>query len=211
MPATQLQPSMLVLCLFCKMQGSSSNGPAPLQLQDCPLLQPSDLQLLHSNPPTVPSNSSSSSSASCEPLTLQHLQLPDWWQYVPAELQNSWRRSAAVPGWPQQQQQQHQGETRAGSKQLSEARLAASAAAAVSRAAAGEGMQQSRAAGSSASSNTVSGGFLFTPHVEQLQQQGPVGLLARLLFWARWRLGHPVIVRGVKVCQGFVCSAARRQ
>jgi hypothetical protein len=42
-------------------------------------------------------------------------------------------------------------------------------------------------------------GFLFTPDVEQLQQQGPVGLLARLLFWARWRLGHPVVVRGVKV------------
>lgn len=45
-----------------------------------------------------------------------------------------------------------------------------------------------------------SGGFLFTPRADELQGQGAVGLLARLVFWARWRLGEPVIVRGVKVC-----------
>jgi hypothetical protein len=47
--------------------------------------------------------------------------------------------------------------------------------------------------------SSVSGGFLFTPHVGQLEQEGPVGLLARLVFWARWRLGEPIIVQGVKV------------
>jgi hypothetical protein len=41
--------------------------------------------------------------------------------------------------------------------------------------------------------------FLFMPAVDQLHGAGAEGLLARLVFWARWRLGDPIIVRGVKV------------
>jgi hypothetical protein len=62
------------------------------------------------------------------------------------------------------------------------------------------------------------GGYLFTPHLQQLhgppalaEQDGGGGgaaapapdlaivVLARLVFWARWRCGEPVVVRSAKV------------
>ena len=147
-------------------------------LQHCPLLDSKDLQLLQSSPPTVPGTT--------QPLTLQHLQSPVWWQHLPEELRDAWRRSAAVPGCPAavNSSSDDSGSSMAAVPGVAQHPQAAPAAA---------GAQ-------SACSSSASGGFLFTPHVAQLQQEGPAGLLARLVFWARWRLGEPIVVRGVKVC-----------
>lgn len=169
---------LYVLCCVAVLQSKQGMYVPPL-LHDCPLLSAHDLQLMQSSPPTVP--------GTCQPLTLQQLQSPEWWQYLPGELRDSWRRSAAVPGFPAAEHQQHH--QSAGLQQ--QQHMAATAAAA---AAAGE-----QPAGLQPTCSSVSGGVLFTPHARQLEQEGPVGLLARLVFWARWRLGEPIIVQGVKV------------
>ena len=182
---------MSFLLCVAVLQAQRGSHAQPL-LQDCPLLSATDLRLLQSSPPTVPSSN--------QPLTLQQLQSPEWWQYMPGELRDSWRRSAAVPGFcstAQQQQredsqQQQQAEAASwvqqqlGNTHHSQQPMAASAAG-------GQPAKQQ------STCSSVSGGFLFTPHVGQLEQEGPVGLLARLVFWARWRLGEPIIVQGVKV------------
>lgn len=164
-----------MLCCWVPQAAASQE----LLLQHCPLLGSQDLQLLQSSPPTVPGTS--------QPLTLQHLQSPVWWQHLPAALRDTWRRSAAVPGCP----------TADANSSSSDG---GSSMAAVPGAAQRPQAAPAAAGAQSACSSSVSGGFLFTPHVVQLQQEGPVGLLARLVFWARWRLGEPIVVRGVKVC-----------
>jgi hypothetical protein len=103
-----------------------------------------------------------------------------------------------VPGFAsttQQQQHQQQQQAEAASsigQQLGNAHHPQQPMAAAATAA-------GQSAGQQPTYSSVSGRFLFTPHVVQLEQEGPVGLLARLVFWARWRLGEPVIVQGVKV------------
>ena len=88
------------------LQGVAFGASAPLQLQDCPLLSPADLQVLHSNPLTAPGTT--------QPLNLQHLQSHTWWQHLPEPYRDVWRRCAAMPGHaaaqqPQQPQQQPHG------------------------------------------------------------------------------------------------------
>lgn len=116
-------------------------------------------------------------------VTLEQLQAPDWWRCLPQELQSSWRRSAGSSKW-----------LYAPAASDLEPPPASDSAAA--------GANEAVAATASKLANTAKQRQL----MQQQQQKHSADALshcalARALFWARWLLGEPIIVRGCEVSQ----------
>lgn len=111
------------------------------------------------------------------PLTLQQLQGPDWWLLLPQPLQDSWRREAGGGSW-----------------------LFAPTAADLQ----GPTQEQAAAAAVGDAAATAAGGGRGSSRQRKQEGQAVLGVvsqcaLARVLFWARWLLGEPIIVRETQV------------
>jgi hypothetical protein len=110
-------------------------------------------------------------------ITLQQLSGPNWWGVLPQHLQANWRRDAGGGKW-----------------------LFTPTAADLELPAAAAG--GSGSGDTSVAALAISGSRQRKQQQQQEEEQAEAVArcgLARVLFWARWRLGEPVIVRGAQV------------